>query len=124
MFFNISGYIIDINQKKIIIRIIDEDLLIKFQKNINKLYKVENDINLENNIYTFHINKNTKFIISNFTYNNLLDLKGIYITLSGYSKYYCFQLNNDNILNEINNEIEEQKNYKKGYIYIINKIYN
>lgn len=124
MFFNISGYIVDINQKKIIVRIIDNDLLIKFQKNINKLYKIDNDINLEKNIYTFHINKNSKIIINNFTYNNLFELKGIYITISGYSKYFCFQFNNNNILNDINNEIEEHKNYKKGYIYIVNKLYN
>jgi len=123
MFFNISGYIININNNKLKLKIIDNEVLTKFQKNINKLYKTTNEINLEDNIYSFKINKKTKFIIKNYNYNNLFELNGVFVNISGYSKYFCFELEN-NILNEINNEIEIEKKIKKGYIYICNKIYN
>lgn len=124
MFFNISGYIINISNNKIKLKIIDNDVLIRFQNNLNKLYKIQNDINLDNNIYIFTFNKKTKFLIKNYTYKDLSELNGIFINISGYSKYYCFETNTNNILNEINNELEEQKKYKKGYVYICNKIYN
>lgn len=123
MFFNVSGYITYISDSTIKIKIIDKDDLIKFQRNINKLYKKNIDTDNNTNIYNFKINKKTKFIIKNYTYNNYSELIGIFITISGYSKYYCFSINN-NILNEINNELEDEKKYKQGYIYICNKIYN
>lgn len=123
MFFNVSGYIVNIIDSKIELRIIDDDNLTKFQKNLNKMYKVEKDIDLTNRIYKFKINKQTKFIIKHYEYNNLSNLIGIYVTISGYFKYYCFNIQ-VNILNEINNELEDEKKIKKGYLNICNKVYN
>lgn len=124
MFFNINGYIININNNKIKLKIIDNEILTKFQKNINKLYKIQNDINLNENVYNFTVNKKTKFTIQNYTYTHLSELIGVCINISGYSKYYCFELQSNSLLNEINNELQEEKKYKKGYAFICNKIYN
>lgn len=123
MFFNVSGYIYNIINDNIFLKIIDEENLIKFQQNINKLYKTESDIDLQKNIYKFKINKNTKFIIKNYIYTNLKELIGIYITISGQFKYYCFKYDTT-IINEINNELESEKKIRKGYLNICNKIYN
>ena len=40
MFFNVSGYIVNINDDKLQLRIIDDDDLLKFQTNLNKIYKM------------------------------------------------------------------------------------
>jgi hypothetical protein len=123
MFFNVSGYIVNINDDKLQLRIIEDDDLIKFQTNLNKIYKINDNININNKIYKFKINKKTKFIIKNYTYTNLNELKGIYVTISGYFKYYSFCFNTT-MVNEINNELEDTKKYKTGYMNICNKIYN
>jgi hypothetical protein len=123
MFFNVSGYILQITNDSIQLRIIDDDDLTKFQKNLNKMYKTINLIDLDKKKYNFKINKQTKIIIKNYNYENLSNLIGIYVTISGYFKYYCFNITS-NTLNEINNELEDTKKYKKGYINICNKIYN
>jgi hypothetical protein len=123
MFFNVSGYIVNINDDKLQLRIIDDDDLLKFQTNLNKIYKINDNININNKIYKFKINKKTKFIIKNYTYNSLNELQGIYVTISGYFKYYSFCFNTT-MVNEINNELEDTKKYKTGYMNICNKIYN
>jgi hypothetical protein len=123
MFFNVSGYIVNINDDKLQLRIIDDDDLLKFQTNLNKIYKINDNININNKIYNFKINKKTKFIIKNYTYNSLNELQGIYVTISGYFKYYSFCFNTT-MVNEINNELEDTKKYKTGYMNICNKIYN
>jgi hypothetical protein len=123
MFFNVSGYILKITDDSIQLRITDDDDLTKFQKNLNKMYKTNDLIDLDKKKYNFKINKKTKIIIKNYNYDNLSNLIGIYVTISGYFKYYCFSIIS-NALNEINNDLEDTKKYKKGYINICNKIYN
>ena len=41
MFFNIDCYIVNVYEKKIKIHISDEESLLKFQQNIDKLYKTK-----------------------------------------------------------------------------------
>jgi len=129
MFFKISCYIQDIKEKKIKIKIVDEDDLIKFQNNINKLYKTKIGSELENthiktvdddiikkinNIFYLNIMKKTKFDIKGFKYDNMESLIGTNVFISGESKYYSFI---------INNEFTEEKKYKRGYSLVCNKIY-
>ena len=125
MFFKISCYIQDINEKKIKVKIVDDDDLTKFQNNINNLYKTKKGSELENthikdtdkkinNVFYLNIMKRTKFDIKDFKYDNLKSLIGTNVNISGESKYYSFV---------INNEFTEEKKYKKGYSLVCNKIY-
>ena len=123
MYFNINCYILDINEKKIKISISDNAVLLKFQNNINNLYKTKsgslvtdrkladcvNDIN----VFYLNINKKTKFDIIHFDYNNMSELIGVNVNISGESKYYAFNIEDDN------NKVI----YKTGYSLVCNKIY-
>jgi hypothetical protein len=126
MFFNISCYIENITETYIKIKIIDPEILSKFQKNINGLYKtkkgklVTNKHSSEIDTFNLKINKKTKFDLIGFSYSNLNNLIGTNINISGESKYYCFPVSNIN--NEINDFTEEIK-YINGYSLICNKIY-
>jgi hypothetical protein len=122
MFFKIQCYIIDIKNNDIWISISNKEELTKFQTNLIKLYKNIEEFNYNNNIFKLKINKQTKFNI-NFIYNNIKELKGCSVTISGQSKYYCFSYN-DEILNELTNTFNTIKKIKKGYILAINKISN
>ena len=120
MFFNIDCYIVNVYEKKIKIHISDEESLLKFQQNIDKLYKTKigskvTDIKTAEGIKTFYlnINKKTKFDIQNFNYDNIKDLIGVNIIISGESKYYSFSLD----------QSDDNKIYKTGYSLVCNKIY-
>ena len=64
MFFNISCYIENITETKIKVKIIDSEMLLKFQKNINGLYKskkgnlVTNKHSSECDIFNLKFNNN------------------------------------------------------------------
>lgn len=122
MFFNISCYIENITENNIKVKIIDSENLLKFQKNINGLYKSKKGESVTNkhscssecNIFNLKFNKKTKFELDRFNYTNLNDLIGTNVNISGESKYYFFS-----ILDEFTNE----KKYINGYSLICNKIY-
>ena len=127
MFFNISCYIENISETKLKVRIIDNDNLLKFQKNINGLYKskkgqsVYNKHNYSPECDTFNlrINKKTKFELNQLNYTDLKNLIGTCVNISGESKYYCFYVKDEtNIYNE-----ESEKKYINGYNLVCNKIY-
>ncbi len=122
MFFNISCYIEIITETQLKVRIIDADNLLKFQKNINGLYKskkgesVSNKHNYSSECDKFNlkINKKTKFDLNRLDYPNLNNLVGTNVNISGESKYYCFS---------IIDEFTDEKKYINGYSLICNKIY-
>ena len=126
MFFNILCYIENITETYIKVKIIDPEILAKFQKNINGLYKskkgklVTNKHPSEIDTFNLKINKKTKFDLIGFNYSNLNNLIGTSVNISGESKYYCFPINNIN--NEIHDFTEEIK-IINGYSLICNKIY-
>lgn len=120
MFFNIDCYIVNIYEKKIKIHITDEESLLKFQKNIEKLYKTKagskvTDVKSAENISTFYLNysKKTKFEIHNFNYNNIKELIGVNVKISGETKYYSFSVEGT----------EDKPIFKTGYSLVCNKIY-
>lgn len=130
MFFNIDCYIMDVSEKKIKIKIADKDSLEKFITNLDNLYKTKKgkevtdkrDIesikeNLKDCFY-LNISKKTKFNINNFNYNNLKDLIGVNVKISGESRYYSFSI-------ECNNNIDGESNkiFKTGYSLVCNKVY-
>lgn len=120
MFFNISCYIESISEKHINVKIIDIDNLLKFQKNIDTLYKnkkgkiVSNKHNSTIDQFKLKINKKTKFELDKFTYENINNLIGTNVNISGESKYYNFC---------VVDEFTDEKKYITGYSLICNKIY-
>jgi len=125
MYFNIDCYIVNVYEKKIKIHIEDEESLLKFKKNIDNLYKTKSgsqvtDIRNTDGISTFSLsyNKKTKFDIQNFSYNNIKDLIGVNVKISGESKYYSFTTTGTG---DIENE-DETSMFKNGYSLICNKI--
>lgn len=120
MFFNISCYIESITDTKIKVKIIDPTSLLKFQKNINGLYKskkgnlVSNKHSSDCDTFNLKINKKTKFDLNRLDYSDLNNLVGTNINISGESKYYCFF---------VEDEFIEEKKYINGYSLICNKIY-
>lgn len=108
MFFKIKCYIREvIDKKKIKIEIEDDDEYIKMNKNMQLLYKTNY---IQQKIFNINIS-NCKINIFNNQYNNLEDLKGIEVYISGYSKYYNFQVSDD-----------DEKKIIKGYSLIGTKI--
>ena len=75
--------------------------------------KIDNDINLEKNIYTFHINKNSKIIIKNFIYNNLFELIS---TISNQVNYIIIVDNNSS-----DQLIFKKLEFEKTYIIFNNQ---
>jgi hypothetical protein len=126
MFFKISGYILNINstKKKILLKINDDDELNRFKNNLIQ-FKIYSKEYLEkiNNTFTLKFNNFTKFNISKYNYKNISDLNGVYITISGQTKYYCFSID-ENKYNEITNNIITEKKIKSGYILLCNNIKN
>ena len=120
MFFKIRCYILNIINNDLIISITDKDELERFQKNLIKLYKNYDEFDFNNQIYKIKYNNQTKFNI-NFSYNNIKDLKGIAVSISGISKYYCFSYN-DEILETNTNTLITVKKIKRGFTLIANKI--
>jgi len=142
MFFNINCYIMDVSEKKIKIRISDQESLEKFIKNLDNLYKtkkgkeVTDKRDIENLKDTFYLNisKKTKFNINNFNYNNLKDLIGVNVKISGESRYYSFSIEgngfenineniNENVNENVSENVETNKILKTGYSLICNKVY-
>jgi hypothetical protein len=126
MFFKVSGYILNINstKKKILLKINDDDELNRFKNNLIQ-FKIYSKEHLEkiNNTFTLKFNNFTKFNISKYNYKNISDLNGVYITISGQTKYYCFSID-ENKYNEITNNIITEKKIKSGYILLCNNIKN
>ena len=114
MQFKINGKIIFVspNQKKIKL-LIYTDKDIEHFNHINKLLKQEPKLN---NTYNMIINNKTKFdILDYIQFKNVKDLLNLNVTISGYTKYYCFDIGDKNdIINSIN--------IKKGNSFIINKM--
>lgn len=122
MFFKIQCYILNITSTDIIVSITNKDVLERFQKNLIRLYKNHEEFNYDNNIFKIKYSKQTKFDIK-FNYNNLKDLKGINVIISGISKYYCFSYD-DEVIKESTNTFETIKKIKRGYTLIANKVIN
>jgi len=119
MFFKIKGKIINIyeNTKKIKIFLYEEDQIQHFNHILVDILKQEPN---EHNIYTMKVNNKTKYNIDSFiTFNNITDLLNLNVIISGYTKYYCFDLNKNN-----DEDIINEPNIIKGNSFIINKITN
>jgi hypothetical protein len=125
MFFKINGKIIfvDENKKKI-------KLLLYNQTDIDHFNHILSIIKYkphDNNIYSLKLTNKTKCIIDDFIkYDNLSDLLNLNVTISGYTKFYCFDLNKNNSddLNYIKSDINQNNNIIKGQSFFINKIIN
>jgi hypothetical protein len=116
MFFKIKGKIINIYEKKIKISLYEDDQVDHFNHLLLLLKQAPN----ENNIYNMKLLNNTKFNIDTFIdFNNLNDLLNLNVIISGYTKYYCFDLNKNSDEN-----IHNEPNIIKGNTFIINKITN
>lgn len=121
MFFNIDCYIMDVSEKKIKIKISDQESLEKFIKNLDNLYKTKKgkdvtdkkDIENLKDYFYLNISKKTKFNINNFNYNNLKDLIGVNVKISGESRFYSFSIEGN----------EGDRIFKTGYSLVCNKIY-
>ena len=122
MFFKIRCYIINTNNNTLLIEITENEELERFHKNLIKLYKNSDNFDYTKTQYNIKINSNTKFNI-NYSYNNILELKGVLVTISGYSKYYSFSYDGE-IFDENTNLLKTIKKNKNGYSFIANKISN
>lgn len=134
MFFKIKCYINFIKydkytkKGKVNICISDDDELQRFQNNLLKLNRPDNKTNKTNNfdfnkkIYDLKINSNTKIDL-NFDYKNIDKLKGIYVTISASSKYYCFSTDSHEF-DEHTNLFTPVKKIIKGHSIYITKMTN
>jgi hypothetical protein len=129
MFFKIKCYINFIKydkykkKGKVNICISDDDELQRFQNNLLKLYCSDNKTNNFNKkLYDLKINSNTKIDL-NVDYKNIDELKGIYVTISASSKYYCFSIDSHEF-DEHTNLFTPVKKIIKGYSIYITKITN
>ena len=126
MFFNIDCYVMYVSEKKIKIRISDQESLDKFIKNLDNLYKtkkgqeVTDKKDIENLKDTFYLNisKKTKFNINTFNYNNLNDLIGVNVRISGESRYYSFSIEGG-----VGEGGDPNRIFKTGYSLVCNKVY-
>ena len=126
MFFNIDCYVMYVSEKKIKIRISDQESLDKFIKNFDNLYKtkkgqeVTDKKDIENLKDTFYLNisKKTKFNINTFNYNNLNDLIGVNVRISGESRYYSFSIEGG-----VGEGGNPNRIFKTGYSLVCNKVY-
>ena len=126
MFFNIDCYVMYVSEKKIKIRISDQESLDKFIKNLDNLYKtkkgqeVTDKKDIENLKDTFYLNisKKTKFNINTFNYNNLNDLIGVNVRISGESRYYSFSIEGG-----VGEGGNPNRIFKTGYSLVCNKVY-
>ena len=126
MFFNIDCYVMYVSEKKIKIRISDQESLDKFIKNLYNLYKtkkgqeVTDKKDIENLKDTFYLNisKKTKFNINTFNYNNLNDLIGVNVRISGESRYYSFSIEGG-----VGEGGNPNRIFKTGYSLVCNKVY-
>jgi len=122
MFFKIKCYIIKATNKNILIEIPDPEELNRFYKNLIRLYKNSYNFDYTKTQFNIKINTNTKFLI-NYSYNDIMELIGTSVLISGYSKYYCFNYNEE-ILDEYTNLFKTIKKNKSGYSLIATKIIN
>jgi hypothetical protein len=126
MFFKIKGKIINIdeNTKKIKLLLYNTNDIEHFNHILTLLKQNPN----ENNIYTMKIINKTKYNIDSFIlFNNINDLLNLNVIISGYTKYYCFNLNkkqNDDEDLYNMSDINEESTIIKGNSFIINKITN
>lgn len=122
MFFKIKCYIIKATNNNILIEINDPEELNRFHKNLIKLYKNLDNFDYTKIQYNIKINSNTKFLI-NYSYTDITELTGTLVSISGYSKYYCFSYEGE-ILDEHTNLFKTIKKNKSGYSLIANKVSN
>lgn len=122
MFFKIKCYVQSINSNELTVYINDCDELIRFQKNLIKLYKNIESFDYEKKIYKIKLLSSTKYNIS-FQYNHLNALIGTNINISGKSKYYCFTTETEEF-DELTNLFKPIKKIITGYTLYANKIYN
>jgi hypothetical protein len=115
MFFKTFGYIHDIINNCIILNVSDEDEKIKLNKMLKKVDNTSSFFKIQLNIHTtIQVKNNYKFIS---------ELKGCFVYISGYTKYYCFATEVDSV-DELTNTFIVQKKYNKGYKLIANKVFN
>jgi hypothetical protein len=108
-----------------------DDKNLGLDSDLDNLYKtkkgkeVTDKRDIENLKDTFYLNisKKTKFNINNFNYNNLKDLIGVNVKISGESRYYSFSIEGNGFEN-INENVSENENVetnkilKTGYSFV------
>ncbi len=114
MFFKTFGYITNIINNNIILEIQDENERIKLNKMLKKIDNKSHYYKIQLNIHTT--------VDVHFNYKVLSELKGCYVNISGYTKYYCFVTEYDTV-DELTNTFKVAKKYNKGYKLIANKIF-
>ena len=117
MFFKIRCYINCIN-----ISINDPNELLRFQKNLIKLYKNPEYFDYDKKKFKIKILNTTKIQL-NTNYTLLSDLHGISVIISGSSKYYCFSVDGE-VFDEQTNLLKTEKKVIRGYTLYANKIIN
>jgi hypothetical protein len=122
MFFKIKCYINYIKDNTINISINDPNELLRFQKNLIKLYKNPEYFDYEKKKFSIKILNTTKIQL-NTNYNLISDLHGISVIISGSSKYYCFSVDNE-VFDEQTNLLKTEKKVIRGYTLYANKIIN
>lgn len=129
MYFKINCRIININNNKLTISINDNESLNRINNILSYCKKKGDNIKLpkNNEYYIININNNTKYNIKKVNYNNINDLIGIELIISGFTKYYYFT-SNESYKTEIDKDLDDdiEKKPKKiivrGYNLIATKI--
>lgn len=122
MFFKINCYINYVKNNTMNISINDESELLRFQKNLLKLYKNPNHFDYQKKNFNIKLLNTTKFNLS-FAYSSIQNLHGINVVISGLSKYYCFSVDQDEF-DEQSNLFKPVKKIIRGYTLYANKISN
>lgn len=122
MFFKIICYINYVKDNTINISINDKNELLRFQKNLLKLYKNPDYFDYEKKTFNIKLLNTTKYNL-NFAYSSIQSLHGISVVISGSSKYYCFSVDNDEF-DEQSNLFKSVKKIIRGYTLYANKISN
>lgn len=122
MFFKIKCYINYIKDNTINVSLNDPNELLRFQKNLIKLYKNPEYFDYEKQKFSIKILNTTKIQL-NTNYNLISDLHGISVIISGSSKYYCFSVDNE-VFDEQTNLLKTEKKVIRGYTLYANKIIN
>jgi hypothetical protein len=122
MFFKIKCYINYIKDNTINVSLNDPNELLRFQKNLIKLYKNPEYFDYEKQKFSIKILNTTKIQL-NTNYNLISDLHGISVIISGSSKYYCFSVDHE-VFDEQTNLLKTEKKVIRGYTLYANKIIN
>lgn len=120
MFYKINCYINYIHKDIINVSICDDTELDKFYNMLIKLNKNNNIIKKNN--FNLKLLSKTVFKL-NTNYNDIHELRGINVTINGYSKYYCFSVDCDKF-DENTNLFYKTKKIIKGNNLYVSKITN